>query len=141
MSENAIPSVGTKLQRGDGASPEVFTDVAERTTITPFNGSTEVLDGSDLGSAWRVKLPGMLDGGQLQFTVHLIPGSTGHQDLLEDWTTRTVRNFRVVFPDADATTWEFALLITGVSPTVQMGQTIQCSFTAEISGEPDFEAA
>jgi len=117
MSQNAIPSVGTVLLRGNGAATEVFTAIAEVTQITPMGGSTETIDASDLASSWREKKPGMLDAGQLQFTVHLLPGSTdAHADLMEDWTGRVVRNFQIEF--GDGSKWEIAAFISGVSPTV-----------------------
>jgi len=140
MSENAIPSVGTILKRGSGTGgPETFTAIAEVTQITPLGGTTETIDASDLSSTWRVKKPGMLDAGQLQFTVHLLPGATGaHKDLMTDWTSRAERNFQIVFPDGNSTTWQVKAFISNVSPAVAMNGVLSCSFTAEITGEPNF---
>lgn len=141
MSEAAIPSVGTRLQLGDGADPEVFTDVGEVISVTPFNGSTESIDCSDLKSGKRVKKPGLLDHGQMQFTVHLVPGATGvYQKLKTAWRNKTPQNFRVVYPDDDDSTEELDTYIMNVAPAVQMGQTIQCSFTAEVNDVVDVVA-
>lgn len=138
MSQNAIPSVGTVLKVGDGATPEVFTAIGEVISITPFNGSTETLDASDISSVFRAKKAGLRDWGQLQFTVHLLPDAlSAHAALVSDWKNGNDRNFQIVYPDTDQTTQQIETFITGVSPTVQMGQTIQCSFTAEVNDVTD----
>lgn len=138
MSDSALPSLNTILKVGDGAATEVFTAIAEVTSITPMSGSTEILDASDLSSAWKIKKAGMIDAGQLQFSLHFLPGSAGHQGLMTDWQSRTTRNFQIVFPDTPATTWEIAAIITSVGPQVPANGIITGSFTAEITGQPDF---
>lgn len=97
---------GTKLLRGNGATPEVFTALAEVVSIDPPDESTDEAECSHLNSPGRFRefLLTMTDPGEVVFTVNHLPGNAGHQALRTDKTNLTMRNFEIEFYEDDGTT-------------------------------------
>lgn len=117
---NAISSFGTKIQQGDGGDPtEAFTDIGE---IRDINGPGMKLDTIEVThhlspNATREWRPTLKDLGEVSFEIAFDPANGTHDattGLWKDHADRTKRNFRLVFPDAAATTFEFAAYVTGI---------------------------
>jgi Lambda phage tail tube protein, TTP len=93
-----------KLLRGNGASPEVFTDNVGN--VVDFNGPTytndriEVTDGDSPANS-KEYLPARQDPGPLTLTLNFDPDNSFHQDILEDIAASppTTRNYRLRFSD------------------------------------------
>lgn len=138
----AISAFGTLLKIGDGASPtETFTTIAEVTDIGGPSLKLATIEATSHSSTdgWIEKIGGLLDGGELSFDVSFIPTnatqnfSTG---LIYAMVNRTVRNFKLVFPNLSATTWAFAALVTGFEPKEPIDDKLSASVTLEITGKP-----
>ena len=134
----SISSFGTILQKGDGGSPEVFTNIAE---IRDIDGP-----GCELGTvevthhlspdATREFMATLKDLQDLSFEMAFIPTEATHDlttGLMADWKNRTKRNFRMVFTDA-TTTWEFAGFVTSFSISAQLENVYLANVTIKLTG-------
>ncbi len=137
----ALDAYGTLLQIGDGASPEVFTTIAE---VTDISGPSLALDALDVTAhtspaAFREFIGGLLDGGEVSFTINYVPTETTHDagtGLIADMIARTVRNFQLVFPDSGTTTWSFPALITAFEPAEPVDDRLMAEVTLKVAGQP-----
>ena len=133
---------GTLLQIGDGAGPEVFTTIAEVVTISGPSLTREVIDMTNHGSpnSWREFVAGLLDGGDLTFTINYLPVNATHKKatggLLQDLVDGTKRNFQLVFTDSGTTTWTIPAIITGFSPNAPIDDKLSADVSLKVAGEP-----
>lgn len=107
MTEKAKTGIGGKLQVGNGASPEVFTDVTELVNVDGPNLSLEEKDATTLdGGGVKQSIPGLVDYGALDLEMLFIKHATQVQ-LRNDATARTERNYRITFPTSPTTVGNF----------------------------------
>lgn len=133
----AITGVGTTLQRGDGASPEVFTTIAEVTTIGGPELSSEEVEVTSLDSAGGYKefVAGLRDGGQITFDCNYI-GSDAQQNAIRDNVGGTTENYRIVWPFSPTVTCTVAAQVTGFTMNTEPNSAVTASITLKISGAP-----
>lgn len=132
---------GTLLQTGDGATSEVFTTIAEVITISGPALSTDTIDMTHHSSPGNYEefVGGTLRSGEVTFDINYIPTAATHDastGLLKDYENRTVRNFKLVFPDTGNTTWSFAAVVVGFEPSAPHDDKLMASVTLKISGQP-----
>ncbi len=136
---NALHAHGTLLQIGDGQPTETFTTIAEVESISGPNFSLNVSEVPRQDSDWMEVVPGLLDAGEISLDIHFVPTNATHgysAGLLKDMTDRTLRNFKLVFPDSGATTWAFAAYVTGFEISAPGDDKLGASVTLRISGQP-----
>lgn len=142
MSTGAISAFGTLLKIGDGGSPsETFTTIAEVTDLSGPALELKTIEATSHSSTdgWEEFIGGLLSGGEVTFDVNFIPTNPTHSysaGLLRDMVNRTVRNFKLVFPNLSATTWTFAALVTGFEPKEPTDDKLSASVTLQITGKP-----
>ena len=135
-----IPSHGTLLKVGDGATPtESFTTIAKIKDIggPGFNRGTH--DASTQTTDWGEIVPGIKMGGQVTFDINLIPTEGTHDQttgLLKDFIDGIKRNFQLVFPDPGNTVWQFAAYVLNFEPDAPVDGLLTASLTVEITGDP-----
>lgn len=135
MSANAIEAQGTLLKIGNGASPQVYTTITEIKTFTGPGGSASVIDVTDLSSTAKEKRMGLMDEGQLSFTINYVPNDTQHAQLRTDRSNRTLRSFQIVFNDGSpASTWTFTGYVLSFAVSGAVDAVIEANVTLEISG-------
>lgn len=138
----AIGSHGTLLKIGDGGAPEQFTTIAEVTNISGPSLSMDTVDvtSHDSPNYHEEVIAGIKRAGEVTFSINFVPTHATHNPstgLLRDWVNRTRRNFKLVFPDAGATTWEFAAFVTGFQPTAPAGsERLTADVTLKIASWP-----
>lgn len=144
MATNAISANGTLLQIGDGATPtEAFTTIAEVKTIggpTLSARMQEVIHHS--GGGWVDKLAILLDAGDVSFEINFIPTDATHSyaaGLLKDFYNKTRRNFKLIFPDAGTTTWQFAAFVSEFESNAPSDNVLTASVTLTVTGVPTLE--
>jgi predicted secreted protein len=127
---------GTKLKRGDGETPEVFTEIADVTSLSPPALSRETLDVTSHGSpnGWMEFLGGLKDPGEVSADINYQP--VFHDILVDDFDDTEPRNYQIVFPDADATTWAFGAILTGFEPDAPYDDKLAASLTFKVTGKP-----
>ena len=135
MSVNAMESQGIKIARGDGSSPEAFTNIPEIREFTGPGGSASVIDVSDLDSTFREKRLGLPDEGQLSFTIHYIADNAVHINLRSDRANRTQRNFTMTWTDdSPKRVWSFSGFVTEFSVSGGVDDVVLANVVIEITG-------
>lgn len=143
-------AAGSTLEVGDGASPEVFTAIAEVTNITPGAMSTADIDLTHLLSpnAHKEHLPGLRDTGPFSIDGNWLPeNATQSNDaspggLVYLARTRAVRNFKIVLGNSGspAIEWPFRGYINQFQPgQLTIGQ--KKAFKASIMPSQDIAAS
>ena len=132
---------GVKLQRGDAASPEVFTDIAELINLSPPSLSLDTVESTHTSSTnkYREFIAGLLDAGEVSIEVNFLPANATQNEaagILKDMKDRTKRNFKIVFPDSGATIWSFAAFVTAFNPSAPIDDRMTASITLKLTGDP-----
>jgi predicted secreted protein len=137
MSDAAIGH-GSAFAIGDGAGPEVFTEVAEVTSITPPNFVRDTVDATHMASPdkWREYVGGLRDAGTVSITVNFVPGGAAQDAIIAKFTADTVSNFKITFPNAEA--WTFAAWCTGFATEDPLEGKMTATATFKLSGKPAF---
>lgn len=141
MATSAIIGLGTKFQIGNGATPEVFTDLAEVTSIAQPGVTVETQDATHMLSpeGYREFIGGLKDAGEASVTVNHIPGGTAEVALKA--ALATTKNYRIAFPGA-LPALAFAAICTGYEPDdVAAGDILTATATFKLSGKPTFLGA
>lgn len=128
---------GTTFGRGDGASPEVFTTVAEVVNITPPQLSREEVEASHLSSPdqFNEYKPGMRDGGNPTITMAFLPGDLTHQNILDDYHSNSLVNYQITYPDGAI--FDFSGFVTGYAPSeAGNNERLTVEVTFRVSGKP-----
>lgn len=134
---------GTKFQRGDGASPEVFATIGEATNISGPALERDTIDvtSHDSTNGFREWVGGLKDGGEVSFEVNYDPSI--HNVLYDDLNDTQPRNYKVILPDGvdgDGAEWAFQAFLTGVGQEYPMDDKLTNEFTFKVSGEPTYTA-
>lgn len=133
-SSNALTSQGMTLGVGDGASPEVFTTIAEINSIDGPGGQANEIDVTDLSSTAKEYLIGLQDEGDVTLEINYIPQNTQHAQLRSDKASATQRNYRITFTDSPATTWTFAAYVKGFSISNSVDDRTVASVVLRVTG-------
>ena len=136
----AFWAYGSHLQIGDGATPEVFTSVAEITELTPPAMSRDEIEVSnnDSPDGYREFKPGWRDGGEVAWKANWLP-TNATQDfttgLGEQFNDNYVHNYRIVLP-GNLATIAFSGFLTAFEPDLPLEEQAQLSGTIKVSGKP-----
>jgi predicted secreted protein len=138
MTTQARIGHGSKFRVGDGASPEVFTAIAEVTSITPPSITRDVIDATNADSpdGWREHIPGLKDGGEVSIEGNFIPGGTGDQQLIVAQLDTFARSYQIEFPNGEI--WDFKAFCTAYEPSAPFDDKMTFSATFKVSGKPQF---
>ena len=140
MTTGALAAYSALLKIGNGATSEAFTAIAEVRDIEgpELELETKEVTSHDSGG-WREYIGTLLTGGEVSFDLNFIPTDATHSysaGLIDDMVTRTRRNFQLVFPDSESTTWEFAALVTGFKPSAGVEDELAAEVTLQVTGQP-----
>ena len=130
----AVASVGVSFKRGDGASSETFTAIAEITSISGPNMSRETIDTTSLDTSggYRTFLASFRDGGEITLNMNFT--RDGYIAMKTDFETDTTVNYQIVCSDTGATTMDFAGLCTGLGFEASTDDVIKANTTIKVSG-------
>ena len=134
MTTAATATQGSQFKRGDGASAEAFTAIAEINSIDGPNMSRETIDVTSLDSVggYREFITSFRDGGQVDLDCNFT--LAGYAAFLADFQFDDSVNYQIVWPDTGATTLDFAAYIINVGSSTPMGDKIQMKATVKITG-------
>lgn len=130
---SAVLGLGTLLQVGDAASPEVFTTIAEVLTISGPQLTSEDVEVTNMDSTAKEYISGIADGGSINFELNWI-AQTQQTTLRNDVEAGTARNYKVVFPTSPNTTADFNGRCTEFSMTAEPNSQIRATANVKISG-------
>ena len=136
---NAFAAIGGKLKRGDGGSPEAFTDVAELVDISGPSGSLAMIEVTNLGSpgSAREYIASLIDNGTVSCQANFDPTNSQQSPtagIISDRDNRVKRNWKVVWSNAAATTAAFAGFIESFSTDQKTGDKAVFNFAIRIVG-------
>jgi len=132
---------GTLIKKGDGASPEVFTTVAQVVTIGGPSLAQDPIDVTNHSSleAWKEFVGGLKDGGEVSLEINYDPATPTHNataGLIKSLEDQTVDNYQIVFSDTANTTWTIPALVTGFETGAPVDGKLSASVTLKVSGKP-----
>lgn len=129
-----IDAFGTQLLRGDGGTPEIFTAIANVTSISGPGLSRETIDvtAHDSPDGWMEFLGGLKDAGEVSADINYDPSK--HDTLVADFDDDEPRNYQLVFPDS--TTWSIQAILTGFEPEAPYDDKLAASLTFKVTGKP-----
>jgi len=134
MTSEAFVAQGTKLKRGDGGDPEVFTSIGDITDFTGPGGKAKIIDVTNLDSVAIEKLAGLPDEGTLTVTLTWAPSNSQHAGLLSDRANRVKRNFQMVFSDNASTTAAIEAYVLGFTIGGKVDDKVTAKVDLEITG-------
>lgn len=104
----ALIAAGTELKLGDGASPEVFTKIAEVTQVSEIGETAPEIDVTPIDATARQFIGGLTEGNAVSFTLSYVAADATHQTLRD--ALGSAKNFQIAW--ADGAGAEFTLVIT-----------------------------
>lgn len=121
MTASALHAFGTLLKIGDGASPEVFTTVAEvrEVPVPGLEGATIDVTTHESPGGIREHIANIPDLSDLSFDIFYIPSNATHDEntgLLKKTLTRAKTNFKVVYNTSSPKVCSFSAYVTRFSP-------------------------
>jgi predicted secreted protein len=131
-----VNAFGAELRRGDGEDPEVFTALADLTSISGPSISRETIDVTSHGSpnAWMEFIGGLKDPGEVSADVNYDPAE--HDTLVADFNEDAPINYQLAFPTSPETVWSFPAILTGFEPDAPFDDKLSASLTFKVTGEP-----
>ena len=133
---------GVHLARGDGASPEVFTNIAELTDLSTPSMTKDQVEAThtDSPDGFREFIPGLKDGGEFTATCNFVSGNATQNNIsggaLHDFINEsTPRNWRITFPGG-TDVWTFKAVITGYTISTPMEDRMTIELTFKVAGAP-----
>lgn len=125
---------GTLFARGNGAVPEVFTNLAGVTSIEGPGLARTVLDVSahDSPNAYMEFRGGMKNPGEVSLAVNYRPSN--HDALVDDFEAADPINYRITFPNG--ATWTFPAVMKEFKPTSPYEDKLTASISFQVSGKP-----
>lgn len=136
MTDAAI-GYGAAFGIGDGASPEVFTDIAEVFNITPPSETIDIIDATHMKSPGRRRefIPGLIDTGEMSLEMNFIPGGTAETALDAEIGKLVTTNYRITFPDGTtgSATWIFAGFVIGFEPAAPNEDKMTATVTIKVT--------
>lgn len=104
----ALIAAGTELKLGDGASPEVFTKIAEVTQVSEIGETAPEIDVTPIDATARQFIGGLAEGNSVSFTLSYVASDATHQTLRD--ALGSAKNFEIVWSDTSKAA--FTLVIT-----------------------------
>jgi len=130
---SAVLGLGTTLGVGSGASPQVYTTIAEVLSITGPNLTAEDIDVTNLDSTSKEYISGVSDGGTIDFECNWI-SSDQQEQVRDDVEAGTTRYYEVAFATSPNTTATFQARSTSFAMNADPNSQIRASITLKITG-------
>lgn len=143
-----LPAINTYLAIGNGASPEVYTVIANVGDQSGPDMTCDVVDVTSHSATtpWSRKGVTLLNAGTTKFPLFFIPQSSGAGShgfsgggLLANFVNRTLTYFLIQFPEVDLTQWLFQGYISAFSVKAAVKGAIMADVTIEFTDAPTLE--
>ena len=127
----AVSGIGTIFNRWDGGAWVALADI---TSISGPDKSRETIDVTTLSSTdgYREFIASLKDGGSVTLSMNFTRAS---YDLIDtDYESDTLKNYEIILPDAENTSFEFEGLVTELGLDTPIDDKITADVTIKISG-------
>jgi predicted secreted protein len=140
MSTAAQIAKGTVLKIGNGASPEVFTAIAEVQNIVGpgYSQASVEVTSHDSPSFFAEFIAGKREAGEVTIDGNYLPGNTQHTQLRTDLESGNLRNFQLVRSDTGLETVALSGYVTKYEPTQDFSKQFTFKATIKITGKPTY---
>lgn len=134
-----IPARGTTLEFDDGAGG--WTQVAQVINLGGPSLSADTEDATDHDSpgGFEEVVVTILRTGEVTLEIHYDPTDASHDastGLISLYENRTKKTWRLTFPDAASTSWQFDGYITNLEPSAPHDGKLTKSVTLKLTGQP-----
>jgi hypothetical protein len=135
----AIAVEGLLIQLGNGASPEVYTTIANATDFTlPL--INETVDVTNVGMSWRARIPTLSDMGKISFKIFWVMTEPTHENAVTGsvnglrymYFNKVLGQWNIIYPDASID--NFAAYVTSFSITGKVGGVFEATIELSNSG-------
>ena len=129
---------GTILRVGNGADPEVFTDVEGCDDFSGPDESKDTIETTSHSSPGgrRQFISGLINSGELTFDLFWTFTEPGQQALYAAFNDREEHNFQMEFPiDVDDNLLTFPGIVTGFGWAAAKDDAVKRSVTIQVTGE------
>lgn len=126
---------GTKLQRKNPVGG-AYEDIAQVRSIDGPSSSSDQVDVTTHSSVggYREFIPGLKDGGELNFELIVDPADAGFTNVNADFEAQLNREWRVILSDAGTATIDFLGAVTSRALSIPTDGPITMSVTIKVSG-------
>lgn len=128
----ATASVGTKLFIGANS-------IAELSSISGLDLKADTIDVTTLDNTngFRSFITGFKDGGEVSVSGFFNPNDTnGQATLVSLFQAGTTNSFTINFPSSMGAQWNFTGLVTGITTSVELEDTVKFECKIKVSGQP-----
>lgn len=134
-SEGAIVYIGTGDARTVADADDSFVEIGEVVSFSDLDGGDSAeIDVTHLQSVAKEYLLGLPDNGTFSMELNFIAGDAGQTAFRAARVARGLRNFRVVLPDDDGTTYVFKGRPKTSPVAGGVDQKLSTTMTVRISG-------
>ena len=134
----AIWAKGVQLKRGNGATPEVFTVLAEVVSLSSPGLTADMIEVTNHQSdgGYEEFVAGVIRTGSISVEINWQPTATTHAQILTDIEARDVINFQLIWPDTGSTTWTLPCLPESFSQEAPVEGKLAGTYTLKVTGQP-----
>lgn len=130
---NAISGVGASLRYGDAETGSNFSPIDEVLSISGFELLAELIEVSSLDSAgYKENIAALLDGGSLSFEANWTK-SAAQIEMRNRFASKVRRQYRMVLPDTDETTFEFVAFVESFTLNFEPGAAVTISISLKVT--------
>lgn len=124
---------GVKIKMGNGATPEVFTAVAEVKDIAELGATADDLDSTSLDSDEKESIAGLTERSEITCEAIAVAGNT-EQNAIEAAVGGAAKNWQVTLPEGGG--WTIPARVKKASRKFGTNQVRMFSFTLKPTGAP-----
>ena len=127
----AVLGSGATLGLGSGASPQVYTTIAEVLRCGPIGSSNPEVDVTNLDSTAKEYIAGLADGNTVEFECNWVVGNAQQQSLRTSQAAGSTVNLQMLWNTSPQTKAQFDLVLLDF----EMGETTpEQQITMRVSG-------
>jgi hypothetical protein len=143
VTTKAKASRGTLLQRGDGATSEVFTTIAEVKSVKGPGPKVGTLDATSQDSVAKEFVADIPDYGDVSLSMIWVGSDAQQQGLQTDMDNGTARNFKLIKNDHASTksTINFTAIVTSLEHDAPESGVYPLMCTLKVTGKPTISYA
>ncbi len=139
----AVAVEGFILQVGNGASPEVFTQVCNVSDFT-FPVKSDTVEVTNVGDKWKRRFATLMDLGNPKFKVFWVMTEPTHMNLITGavkgirymMLNQILANWKAIYFDSFTSTDSFPAFVTGFSITGKVGGVFEAEMELSGNGAP-----
>lgn len=118
------------------ASPQVYTEIGQVTSISGPDGSASEIDVTSLSSQAKEYILGLPDEGSVTLSTIVDHATTAnqHSALWSARSSQSLRTFQIRLSDSPQTTLTFAAFVSGFSHSLGVDDAVKADISLRISG-------